>query len=55
MDSYMPRSALLLLPGQTNYIPHIFILGSSIIMATKIHMTFNHSEIVFKFSLIPPY
>lgn len=35
----MPKNVLFLLPGQTNYIPHVFILGSSIIMVTGSHDT----------------
>jgi hypothetical protein len=36
--------------GSTDYIPHTFPLGFLTIIITKIFVTANHFEIVFKFS-----
>jgi membrane-bound metal-dependent hydrolase YbcI (DUF457 family) len=36
--------------GQTDYILQIFLIGSLIILATKVYITLNHFEISVKFS-----
>jgi hypothetical protein len=38
------------LPGRSDYIPHIFLLCSLIMRATKLYETLNRPKIAFKFS-----